>query len=205
MLWPSLLILQNDIIVMTIRGKQFKILQIICLCLYYGIARWFPKSGPFFNIGGRFRRVLCRQIFKKCGKCINVERGAIFGSGTEIEIGDYSGIGINANIPSNTIIGNYVMMGPNCIIFPHNHEFKDVETPMMFQGNTTKALTVIGDDVWIGQNVMMTPGRHIAKGSIIAAGCVLSKNFPDYSVIGGNPSVLLKERKNDEKKNCGNI
>lgn len=120
---------------------------------------------------------------------------SILWKGVKIEIGDYSGIGINANIPGDTIIGNYVMMGPNTIIFPHNHEFSDTETHMMFQGNTTKLKTVIEDDVWIGQNVMMTPGRHIAKGSVIAAGCVLTKDFPEYSVVGGNPSRLLKSRK----------
>ncbi len=180
---------------MTIQGQSFKVSQLICLALYYGLARWFPKSGVLFNIGGGFRRALCKHIFKKYGKKFNVERGAFFGKGVEIEIGDYSGIGINANIPGDTIIGNYVMMGPNTIIFPHNHEFSDTETPMMFQGNTTKMKTVIEDDVWIGQNVMMTPGRHIAKGSVIAAGCVLTKDFPEYSVIGGNPSRLLKSRK----------
>lgn len=180
---------------MTIKGQSFKISQLICLALYYCLARWFPKSGLFFNIGGGFRRLLCRHIFKKCGEKFNVERGAFFGKGVEIEIGDYSGIGINANIPGDTIIGNYVMMGPNCTIFPHNHEFKDTEKPMMFQGNTVKLKTVIDDDVWIGQNVTMTPGRHIAKGSVIAACCVLTKDFPEYSVVGGNPSKLLKSRK----------
>lgn len=179
---------------MTIRGQQFRITQIVCLALYYGIARWMPKTGHCFNIGGVLRRFLCKHIFKKCGRKVNVERGAFFGKGIDIEIGDYSGIGVNANIPGDTIIGNYVMMGPNVIIFPHNHEFKDLDTPMMFQGRTTKVRTVIGDDVWIGQNVMITPGRHIAKGSIIAAGCVLSKDFPEYSVIGGNPSRILKSR-----------
>ena len=180
---------------MTIRGQYFKISQVICLLLYYGIARWLPQSGHFFNFGGWCRRVICRGIFKKCGKSINVERLAFFGKGIDIEIGDYSGIGINANIPGDTIIGNYVMMGPNCIIFPHNHDFSDLEKPMMLQGNTEKVRTVIGNDVWIGQNVMMTPGRHIADHSVIGAGCVLTKDFPEYSVIGGNPSQLLKSRK----------
>ena len=56
-------------------------------------------------------------------------------------------------------------------------------------------VTVIEDDVWIGRNVIMTPGRLIKKGSIIAAGCVLSKDFPEYSIVGGNPSKLIRIRK----------
>lgn len=179
---------------MTIQGQKFRLSQLICLGLYYGLARWLPSSGRCFNIGGVARRFLCKHIFKKCGKKINVERGAFFGKGVEIEIGDYSGIGQNANIPGDTIIGKYVMMAPNVTIFPYNHVYKDTSTPMMFQGTDLKKQTKIGDDVWIGQNVMMTPGRNIAKGSIVAAGCVLTKDFPEYSVIGGNPSKLLKSR-----------
>ena len=40
----------------------------------------------------------------------------------------------------------------------------------------------------------MTPGRHIKKGSIIAAGCVLTKDFDEYSIIGGNPGKIIKKR-----------
>ena len=71
---------------------------------------------------GGIRYCLCKHIFKKCGKHVNIERKAHFASGVDIEIGDYSGIGINAHIPNGTIIGNYVMMGPNCFILDVNHD-----------------------------------------------------------------------------------
>ena len=179
---------------MIIYGQKFKVSQLICIVLYYSVARWLPKSGTFFNIGGCCRRIIVKRIFKKCGKCVNVERGAFFGKGIGIELGDYSGIGLNANIPGDTIIGKYVMMGPNCTIFSLNHQSCDISRPMMLQGFTSKKQTIIEDDVWIGQNVMMTPGRHISRGSIIAAGCVLTKDYPEYSVIGGNPSRLIRSR-----------
>lgn len=180
---------------MKYRGQNFKISQLFFILLYYGIARWLPKSGTFFNFGGWLRRVCCKHIFKKCGKKINVEHGAFFGKGIDIEIGDYSGIGVNAIIPGNTIIGDYVMMAPNVIILPHNHEYSNTDVPMMLQGKTVKAQTIIGNDVWIGQNVIMTPGRKISNGTIIGAGCVLTKDFPEFSVVGGNPSRLIKSRK----------
>lgn len=128
---------------------------------------------------------------------MNVEKGAWFGSGYLIEIGDYSGIGINAHIPNNTIIGDYVMMGPNCYILDANHSFDDLSKPMMFQGRNEIKQTIIGNDVWIGRDVLMMPGRTISDGSIIAGGCVLTKDFPEYSVVGGNPSKLIKSRKNE--------
>lgn len=178
---------------MEIRGQHFTIKQIFFLSLYYGFAQYLPSSG--FLGGKKIRRMCCKHIFKKCGKYVNIERKANFGSGVNIEIGDYSGIGINAVIPGNTVIGKYVMMGPNCYILSQNHKFEDVSVPMMFQGMTPVQQTVIEDDVWIGRDVIMTPGRLVKKGSIIAAGCILCKDFPEYSIIGGNPSRLIKDRK----------
>ena len=180
---------------MTIHGKTIKIGQIICLALYYGFAQFLPKSNTFFNVGGGIRYCLCKHIFKKCGKHVNIERKAFFASGIDIEIGDYSGIGINAHIPNGTIIGDYVMMGPNCFILDVNHKVSDVDTPMCFQGHVSKKITRIGNDVWIGRDVHMTPGRTIADGSIIAMGAVLTKDFPPYSIVGGNPAKLIKYRK----------
>jgi maltose O-acetyltransferase len=97
-------------------------------------------------------------------------------------------------VPSNTLIGKDVMMAPDCYIFPYNHRFDRTDIPMIEQGKTEKSQTVIEDDVWIGRQVLMTPGRTIHKGSIIAAGCVLCKDFPAYSIVGGNPSRLIKKR-----------
>lgn len=180
---------------MTIHGKTIKIGQIICLALYYGFAQFLPKSNTFFNVGGGIRYCLCKHIFKKCGKHVNIERKAHFASGVDIEIGDYSGIGLNAHIPNGTIIGDYVMMGPNCFILDVNHNTSDVSRPMCQQGMVEKKITRIGNDVWIGRDVHMTPGRTIADGSIIAMCAVLTKDFPPYSVVGGNPAKLIKSRK----------
>ena len=89
------------------------------------------------------------------------------------------------------------MMGPNCYVIKYNHNFSRVDIPMNQQGfqSEENVLTIIEDDVWIGMNVLMTPGRKISKGSIIAGGSVLCKDFPEYSIIGGNPSKLIKSRK----------
>ena len=180
---------------MRIHGKTIRLSQVLCLALYYGFARYLPKSHTFFNLGGVVRYQLCRHIFKKCGKNVNIECKAFFASGIDIEIGDYSGIGINAHIPNGTIIGNYVMMGPNCFILDVNHKVSDVDTPMCFQGHVPKKITRIGNDVWIGRDVHMTPGRTVADGSIIAMCAVLTKDFPPYSIVGGNPAKLIRYRK----------
>lgn len=168
------------------------------LMLYYGFARHLPGSHTFW--GGvvkslKIRRLCCKHIFKSMGGNVNIERGAWFGKGQEIEIGDNSGIGYNAHILNNTIIGKNVMMGPNLYMLESTHLFDRTDIPMIEQGRKeSRDKVIIGDDVWIGQDVMIIGSREIKKGSIVGARCVLVKSFPEYSVIGGNPSKLIKNR-----------
>lgn len=183
---------------MKVLGRNFSVTQLFCLALYYCVARYLPSSQIQF-VGGVSRRIrtfLCKRIFKSCGTNVNIERGACFGSGRLVEIGNNSGLGINSMVPSDIKIGNNVMMGPNCYILSQNHRIDDVTIPMNRQGFVKKGRTVIDDDVWIGRNVTLTPGRHIAKGSVIGACCLLCKDFPEYSIVGGNPSKLIRNRLN---------
>jgi maltose O-acetyltransferase len=91
-------------------------------------------------------------------------------------------------------MGKDIMMAPYVFILDINHEFKDVHVPMRLQGIKESKPCIIEDDVWIGRQVLITPGKHIKKGTIIAGGTVLTKDFPEYSIVGGNPSVLIKSR-----------
>lgn len=171
------------------------LLNRICLKLYYNFAIYLPQSYKCKGLPGKIRRSLCKHIFLQCGDHVNIEKGAKFGNGRLIVIGDYSGIGLNCTVPNNIIIGKYVMMGPNCYILDSNHQFVDTETPMVFQGYTEKKVTYIDDDVWIGVNVTMTPGRHLSHGTIVGAGSIVTKDYPAYSVIAGNPAKLIRTRK----------
>lgn len=187
---------------MRIKGKRIKISSVLCYILYSSIGRYLPGSGCRL-IGRtccRFRSFLCRHIFEFCGRNVNIERNVDFGYGYRIRIGNNSGMGTNAVIPDGTHIGDNVMMGPNCYIHVRNHNFERIDIPMCEQGYQEYRYTVIQDDVWIGRDVTILPGRTIAKGSILATNTVLVKDFPEYSIIGGNPSKLIKSRINNEKE-----
>lgn len=170
--------------------------KFVALVFYYGLCRHLPcTSFPLFGrLSCLLRVACCKIIFRHCGRNVNVEHGAVFGCGFDVELGDFSGIGINAHIPSDTIIGNNVNMGPEVFILSRNHRIDRTDIIMQKQGYCPDKQTIIGDDVWIGRQVLMTPGRHIAKGSVIGAGCLLCKDFPEYSVVGGNPSILIRNR-----------
>lgn len=151
----------------------------------------FPLIGPMLE----FLRYRClRPVFKKCGEKVNICPGAKFGSGANIEVGNYSSIGINAKIPNNIFIGNYVMMGPNVTIYSSKHDFDRIDIPMLKQGVSLAKRTIIEDDVWIGSHSIILPGRIIKEGTIIGAGAVVTKDFPAYSIIGGNPAKLIGSR-----------
>lgn len=61
-----------------------------------------------------------------------------------------------------------------------------------------KGDTVIGNDVWIGQNVTVMPGVHIGNGAVIAANSTVVKDIPAYHVAGGNPCQVIRQRFDDE-------
>ena len=164
--------------------------------LYYNFAIYLPRKTHFGGPASlRIRRFICRHIFEYCGDNVNIEHGARFGAGTRIRIGNNSGLGVNCVVPNGSIIGENVMMGPNCYIHERNHSFSRVDIPMIKQGYAPPKPIIIDDDVWIGRDVTIMVGRHIAKGSIIAANCVLTKDYPEFSIVGGNPSRLIRSRK----------
>ena len=57
-----------------------------------------------------------------------------------------------------------------------------------------KGDTVVGSDVWIGQNVTVMPGVHIGDGAIIAANSVVTKDIPPYTIVGGVPAKPIRKR-----------
>ena len=89
------------------------------------------------------------------------------------------------------------MMGPYVKMYVQNHNFSRTDIPMNQQGNSPARPIVIGDDVWIGANVIILPGVSIGKGCVIGAGSVVTKSVPEYSVVAGNPAKIIKNRKSD--------
>ena len=165
------------------------------LSLYYGFARYLPVSYKPYggSIGKKARYICCKHIFAKCGKDVNVEQGVEFNDGSLIEIGDRSGLGANSQIGAVTI-GKDVMMGPEVMIISLSHRFSDLSRPMRFQGIEEHRRVTIEDDVWVGARAIILPGRIIRKGAIVGAGAVVTKNVPEYAIVGGNPAKVLKYR-----------
>jgi len=177
-------------------------MRLIWCILYYGFARYLPATCKPYAFGAKkIRYWICRHLFAKCGKNVNVEHGAEFGSGRHIEIGDHSGLGVRCWLGA-VVIGNNVMMGPDVTILSSNHKFDRIDIPMSQQGHQESAPVIIGNDVWIGTRAIILPGRKIGNGVIIGAGAVVTKDVPDYAIVGGNPARIIKYRNQQKSEVC---
>ena len=162
---------------------------------YYLIARRLPVSN--IPTGRLFRslRVFCvRRMVDHAGDQLHVQRGAYLGTGRGIRIGNSSSIGIDCELHGPLCIGSNVMIGSEVIIHTRNHRSDALDVPIGEQGYTESQEVVIEDNVWIGTRVIILPGVRIGEGSIVGAGAVVSKSFPAYSVIAGNPAQVVRSR-----------
>src|SRR5450759_1147724 len=98
--------------------------------IYRPYALFFPALRSFF---------VCKFI-TKCGKKLRVKRNADISM--FIEIGDYSELGTNCVIQSNTFIGDYVIMGPDVKIYTKNHGYADLNIPIALQEVICESVTI---------------------------------------------------------------
>ena len=139
---------------------------------------------------------LLKQYLGSVGVNCYVSPGFMCDNGKNIHIGDQFLSNYNVTILDimPVHIGNYVMIGPNTLITTVNH-------PLSPKGRRAhlgigKKVT-IGNDVWIGGNVVILPGVTIGNNVVIAAGAVVTKDVPDNCVVGGVPAKFIKAIEND--------
>ena len=178
---------------------RYKHIEILALAIYYGFAYWLPNfDSRFFGKISNTIRVWCvKNIFEHVGKGVNIGRKARFGNGRNIYIGTRSNIGAYCQVPSNIVIGDNVMMGPHNFFFGgFTHDISDHTKPMIDQGfKFLNGRTEIGDDVWIGRECLFMPCKKIGSHSVVGARSVVTKDVPEYVIVGGNPAKVIKERK----------
>ncbi len=109
----------------------------------------------------------------------------------DITIGDYTRIGIHCTVIGPVCIGSHVNLAQGITVTALNHNFEEPTKRIDEQGITTKPV-VIGDDVWIGANAVILPGVTIGRHCVIAAGAVVTKDVPDYTLVGGVPAKVIK-------------
>jgi acetyltransferase-like isoleucine patch superfamily enzyme len=108
-----------------------------------------------------------------------------------VDIGNHVFIGASNVIIGPVTLDDHIMTAQNVVMSGLNHGFNDVSYAFRYQPCTTSPIS-IGEACWIGANVVITAGVRIGKYAVIAAGSVVTKDVPEYSIAGGNPAKVLK-------------
>ena len=110
----------------------------------------------------------------------------------DVQIGDYTRIGLHNTIIGPVKIGNHVNLAQSITVTALNHNFDDTNKRIDEQGVSTNAVT-IEDDVWIGANAVILPGVTIGNHCVVAAGAVVTKDVPPHSLVAGVPAKVIKQ------------
>ena len=128
------------------------------------------------------------------GKNVFVGRGTILSvSDGTMEIADFANIGSNCRVATggHMRIGQYVLIAAYCYIGGKNYEVDRIDIPMAIQGPERPKGVIIGDDVWIGAYCVILPKVKIGRGAIVAAGAIVTKDIPNYTIVGGVPAIQI--------------
>lgn len=118
--------------------------------------------------------------------------------GATIRIGDRSGLGMGSVVlatdANDVTIGADVAIGPRCVIGGGNYNIGRLDVPIWRQGIQRDRPIVLEDDLWLGSNVTVLSGVRIGRGSIVAAGAVVTHDIPPHTLAGGVPAKPLRRR-----------
>lgn len=148
------------------------------------------KIGDYVTLSGLGKGGLVIGDNVKIDDFCRVEVSQTYGNiGREIVIGNNVGISAFAGIGGSggLRIGDHCIIGQYFSCHPENHVFSDPSALTRLQGVTREGIA-IGENCWIGAKVTILDGVSIGAGSVIGAGAVVTKSFPDNSILVGVPA-----------------
>lgn len=156
----------------------------------------------FRKVNNRIFQMILKTQFDKVGKNFKFDPFGSYSFST-IEVGNDVYIGKGAMFlatDSRITLGNKIMFGPNVTIMGGDHNVSVIGAYMF---DVKEKLpdndlpVIIEDDVWIGTGVIILKGVKIGRGSIIAAGALVNKDIPPYSIAVGVPARIVHKRFSD--------
>lgn len=142
---------------------------------------------------------LIRDILGKAGVGVQIMSPFYCDYGKNIEVGDYFFANYNCIIldVAKVIIGNHVLFGPNVSLYTAGHPLHPDPRNAGYEYGIG---ITIGENVWIGGNVVINPGVHIGNNVVIGSGSVVTKDIPDNVIAVGNPCKVVREITQEDRK-----
>ena len=152
------------------------------------LTNWLPDNVVFL----RLRGLLASFFLGSCGNNLRLGRNITFYNPSRIHIGEnvYIAFGCWFMAGEEISIGNEVLFGPYCVVVSSNH--RRAENGSFRYGIPDKRPIYIGDGSWMAAMVTITAGSMIGKGSLVAAGSVVSGTVPSDVMAGGVPARVIK-------------
>lgn len=158
------------------------------LNFFYKVFSVFPD----LDLVNHIKKYLLICMGATIGKSVLISRKSIIVNPSNLIMGCNSGIGRGniINCHGSVTVGDRVLIGPNISIFTANHVWSS-EKKTYFKQGFNIGIVEIGDDSWIGANVIILPNVILGKGVTIGAGSVVTKSIPDYAVAVGVPAKVI--------------
>ena len=175
--------------------------------------RWYERSALPWNRARLHWELLRREAFARWPLHGNVlealrdgrlEVGAntlfepnvwiTVGDEARVRIGEGTFLNIAVMVAAHELveIGSHCMLANGCFVTDANHRFGDPDRPVPWQGFDSKGPTRIGDNVWLGANVVVTSGVTIGERCVIGANSVVTQDIPPFSIAAGAPAKVLR-------------
>lgn len=129
--------------------------------------------------------------------------GVLIDEGTSVGNNNYFGANVHVTAAN---IGNYCSIAPNVTIGPGEHLVDMISTKVSvmeeagYKIDLIKSPVVIKNDVWIGANVVVLRGVTVGNGAVLAAGAIVTRDVPDFAIVGGIPARIIRYRFDEKKR-----
>ena len=164
-----------------------------------GASKWSFAMRYLFNILRSWYIFHVRYPWVRYHGFVRVMKGTQFAQNMDVVIGSNVQFGNDCNVASNVHFGNNVLMAGNVqFVGKHDHTFSMPGVTIWNGERGDNGVTIVEDDVWIGTASIIISGTTIGKGSIVAAGSVVTCDIPPCEIWAGIPAKKIKDRFDSE-------